>query len=110
MIYSQPDASERVDQGDIIRGCPILSLSPSVPLDLAAPEMQANEERVVVLTQTCDFAQQRLTRAVVAVAYPAEDLVRQSKLKATDIGGTFAPGVSSAGTFFPRIPQAACRN
>jgi hypothetical protein len=71
MIYRRPAPAEPIDQGDIIEACPLVTLETA---DLSSVEILPVRhalERVLVLTQTCDLAQQRATRVVVAVAHEA---------------------------------------
>src|SRR5262249_20608565 len=85
VIYRLPPAEDPVDQGDIIEGCP--HLQPAI-VDLDKPEPVAVRyaySRVVVLTQTCDLANDKTFNVLVAVAVTAQSLVDQQQLKAADI-------------------------
>lgn len=69
MIYTCPAAEEPIDQGDIIDSCPLVAVDAADP-DASEPlPVFHSLERVIVLTQTCDLAQRRSTRAVIAVMH-----------------------------------------
>lgn len=81
-MYELPGSDEGLTQGDIIDGCPVFGLDDSgstVALESAPVRWQA---RVLIVTQACDLAQDKITRVVVAMVHPAEDLVRQGLLSA----------------------------
>lgn len=88
MIYLVPDATDAVDQGDIIDGCPLAFVPDENPGDEENPNYETATGRVVVLTQTCDLAQGKTKWAVVAVVLRAQDLVDQKVLKASDVRGS----------------------
>jgi hypothetical protein len=84
-IYSQPVATEALDQGDLIDNCPIVEVA---AFDLDRPNQPLVEcaaHRAVVLTQTCDLANQKTQRATVALVYEAQQLVEQGLVKASDV-------------------------
>ena len=92
MIYRLPVSDEPIDQGDIIDGCPILSL---VQFDLDHLDVVATKhvlQRIIVLTQTCDLANQKATRAIAAVVFDAQGMVNDQLLKAADIRGPIRAG------------------
>ncbi len=103
MIYRQPPSDARVDQGDVIDGCPVSNVEDFDQKTLTAFEFEYSIERVVVLTQTCDLANQKVRHAVIAVVHDANDLVATGQLKPADIRGPSAPGASSVGISCPRI-------
>jgi hypothetical protein len=81
MIYEELAPHEGLSQGDTIDECPILfwEMSPSgseAPLQPATVRV-----RVVALTQACDLAQMKATRALVAVVHDAQQLVDRGILK-----------------------------
>jgi hypothetical protein len=64
MIYDLPLPGDPVDQGDIIDSCPILRIAHFSLDELASDALDSLEiegafSRVVVLTQTCDLANQK---------------------------------------------------
>jgi hypothetical protein len=87
MIYHLPTKEEAIDQGDLIEGCPLTSLA-SFDLDQpAAAKVEHVFRRIVVLTQTCDLANVKATRAIGAVVFNAPDLITEGLLKPADIRG-----------------------
>ena len=52
-------AGSRIDQGDIIDGCPLTLVSRFELDDLARSEIKFAPARVSVLTQTCDLVNQK---------------------------------------------------
>jgi len=102
MIYDRQANDSRIDQGDIIRGCPLVRLvesasSPTLPL-----RIRWGRERVIVLSQTCDLAQDKVTQVVVAVAIPAAEIVARGELKAADVRGTIRAGRVFGWYFLPK--------
>src|SRR5439155_23139446 len=92
MILALPPPEDPVDQGDIVDGCPILSL-PAFDMDnLASSKARCALNRVLVMTQTCDLATKNVDRAIVAVLHDAQSLVDQRMLKAADIKGPIRAG------------------
>ncbi|MGD9854588.1 MAG: hypothetical protein AB7U20_06505 [Planctomycetaceae bacterium] len=80
MIYRLPSLESPLDQGDLIQDCP-LALFESLGGG-GIPEVNWGTERVLVLTQTCDLAQGKTNRVVVAAAVDAEQVV---------LSGQFSP-------------------
>ena len=110
MIYDLPARHDPVDQGDIIDGCPVLWISQFSIADLLlelAPslEIKGAFSRVVVLTQTCDLANQETTVATVALVRDAEQLVRQGLLKASDVRGSIRAGRVFGWYFLPKSDE-----
>mgnify|MGYP007073184494 CR=1 FL=1 len=87
MIYHPRDPSDRIDQGDMINGCPILTIGRFDRQDPANPAAGCTLSRVVVLTQACDLAQGKASRAVVAVCYPAQQVIDDGALKPSEVKG-----------------------
>jgi hypothetical protein len=91
MIYELPSSEQPIDHGDLIDSCPVAMVS-----DLLAAHESAKIEldfhRVVVLTQTCDLANQRSDSAVVASVFEAQRLVDQKVLKPSDVRGPIRAG------------------
>lgn len=97
--------AEPIDQGDIIDACPLITLDTEEVADVEVLPVRHSLERVIVLTQTCDLAQQRTTRAVVAVAHEAQYLVDQGLLKPADIRGPIRAGRVFGWYFLPQSAQ-----
>jgi hypothetical protein len=92
MIYDRPAPEGAIDQGDLIDGCPAQDLA-TTPTDLPVPSGVAYEyRRVIVLTQTCDLANQKTTVVNVAEVFGAQQLVDAKLLKAADVKGPLRAG------------------
>ena len=103
-MYAKPSPTEELTQGDIVDGCPFFDTvvrgdSPDARF-LAKPM----EGRVIVLTQACDLAQEKSTRAVVAVMYTAADLVERKILKAATIRDSVSRNVQLGWYFLEAAP------
>jgi hypothetical protein len=92
MIYQQPVAGEAVDQGDIIDGCPLLQVTGFDAVNVDPLDIGHSRNRIVVLTQTCDLANEKTTVVVVARILPAQSLVDQQALKASEVRGPIRSG------------------
>jgi hypothetical protein len=92
MMYRLPDPGEPLDQGDIIDGCPTPWVEGFDLNDLESLEMIAAPSRVLILTQTCDLAQEKVRLIVVALVFDAQELVDQGLLKARDVRGPVRAG------------------
>jgi hypothetical protein len=84
-MYATP-ADPGIEQGDVFDGCPLAVLAD------AGGGVELVKARVVVLTQTCDLAQGKASRAVVAVCYDARVLADRQVLKASTIRDQIRPG------------------
>jgi hypothetical protein len=110
MIYDLPLPGEPIDQGDIIDRCPILRIAHFNLDELASDafdslEIEGAFSRVVVLTQTCDLANQKTTVANVALVRDAEELVQQGILKAADVRGPIRAGRVYGWYFIPKCDE-----
>jgi len=92
MIYHAPTQDEPVDQGDLIDGCPVVSISVFEPGQLNTAKVNLDQHRILVLTHTCDLANQKVDDAVVASVFDAQQLVDRRILKAADIRGPMRAG------------------
>ena len=102
MIYSRPDASLPVDQGDIIDRCPTVVVE-SVEVAKASPTgLLTRFSRVYVLTQACDLAQGKISQVVVARVLDAGELVAKGVLKAADVRGNIRAGRVHGWYFLPK--------
>ena len=79
-MYCHPEPAEPLTQGDVIDGCPILFWDRSRRRQNSAWEPVDSIIRGVVLTQSCDLAQGKSTRVVVAVVHAAQALVDEGML------------------------------
>ena len=96
MIFDAPPPDAPVDQANIIDGCPLHHLE-SFDLATLLAERESDSvvftySRVLVLTQTCDLAQQKSSAVLVAVVRDAAEMVRQGILKAVDVQGPIRGG------------------
>ncbi len=92
MIYDRPVPEDPLDQGDILDECPLphldaLELGSEVPAALGY-----DVRRVLVLTQTCDFANAKVTAAVAAEVFDAQELVDDGTVKAGDVRNAMRQG------------------
>ncbi len=92
MIYHLPSPDERIDQGDLIDGCPVAAVTDfsADQLDTAKVHLELN--RVVVVTQICDLANPKVLTALVASVFDARQLVDAQVLKSADIRGPIRAG------------------
>jgi hypothetical protein len=101
MIYARPDNHNPIDQGDILEGCPIVRLAGDrgpEPTDL---QSTYSYYRVIVLTQTCDLANQKAKTAIVGYVANAHEMVRGGVLKAADVKGPIRAGRVFGWYFLP---------
>jgi hypothetical protein len=87
-----PPPDNPIDQGDIIDGCPLVTVENYDPVHPDPVPAAGTRSRVVVLTQTCDLANQKATLAVVAAVRDAQSLVEKQLLKPSDIRGPIRAG------------------
>ncbi|SRR6266851_5010078 len=87
MIFATPLPEEVIDQGDIIDDCPIMSIVSFDEDRLDSLEGQFTPQRVIVLTQTCDLANLKVSRVLVAAMFEAKSLADEQVLKAAEIRG-----------------------
>jgi hypothetical protein len=106
MIYRIPVPHEDLSQGDILDDCPVFGLecgTESVDLDAEPIRWRA---RVIVLTQACDLANTKTTRAVFAIVHPAQILVDQNQLTASVIRDRVRRHQVFGWYFLPEFPDA----
>jgi hypothetical protein len=92
MIYSTPTPQAPVDQGDLIDACPVLTIQ---TFDLAQPAevaVKTTPQRVLVLTQTCDLANEKATAVNVTEVFDAQFLIDAQLFKPADIRGPLRAG------------------
>lgn len=102
MIYRQPPPDAPIDQGDLIEGCLLIGVKTFEPQAPANVELKHSVERVVVLTQTCDLANQKVSHVVVAMVHDAETIISTGKLKAADVRGPIRGGRVFGWYFLPK--------
>lgn len=91
-LYRLPAPTDAIDQGDIIDGCPVLLINNFNIENLQTLDVKGPLGRVLVLTQTCDLANEKNRQAVCAVVYEAPYLVERQLLKAEQIRGQVRTG------------------
>jgi hypothetical protein len=101
-MFQLPPPAAPIDQGDIFDGCPLLSLAGFIPDLPDSLEVNHAFQRVIVLTQTCDLANQKSTLVTAAVMLEAAALVEQGLLKAADVKGPVRSGRVYGWYFLPR--------
>jgi hypothetical protein len=84
-----PNAS--IDQGDLIEGCVVAVLQTFI-LGQREYDVDFETRRVVVLTQTCDLANDKTTVVTVAEVQDAQAFVDAAILKPADIKGPLRSG------------------
>jgi hypothetical protein len=92
VIYQNPNSDDPVDQGDLIDGCPVTTVTTYDLANPASAEVTTIPARVVVLTQTCDLANDKVPAANVAVVFEAQFLVDEHVLKPAEIKGPLRSG------------------
>jgi hypothetical protein len=102
MIYARPSPDEGIDQGDIVEGCPLLSVVNFDVDDWDKLETKHAPYRVVVLTQTCDLANQKTTRVTTAITFDVQQLVDRQLLKPADVKGPIRAGRVFGWYFLPK--------
>lgn len=107
MLYDRPPDSAPLDQGDIICECPLVALERFDFDSPDTPDVGCRRKRVIVLTQTCDLVQQKVTRAVVALAIDADEVVGTGELKASTIRGAVRAGRVYGWYFLPSNDEFA---
>lgn len=104
-MYGTP-TDPAIEQGDIIDGCPVAAPAEE-PSGTSPPRAAVALARVVVLTQTCDLAQGKAARVLVAVCHPAQLLVDRGVLKATAVRDQVRLGKVYGWYFLPPGPDPA---
>jgi hypothetical protein len=102
MIYSAVSPDVPIDQGDIIDGCPALTIQ---DFDLRSPDrpkVHCDLVRGYVLTQTCDLAQGKTRLVTIAVVLDASKLVASGDLKTAEVRGSIRAGRVHGWYFLPK--------
>jgi hypothetical protein len=92
VIYDHPSPDESIDQGDLIDGCLMLYHKHAVSDADRPPEIDYSYRTVVVVTQTCDLANQKVTYATVAEVFDAQFLIDQKLFKPAEVKGPLRAG------------------
>ena len=102
MIWSWPGIEEPLDQGDIVDQCPVIEIENFNPESPAETGVRCTPSRVMVLTQTCDVANQKTTRISVGVVHGVRGLVESKKVRASDVRGPIRAGRVFGWYFLPK--------
>ena len=92
MIYDLPLPTDPLDQGDLIDDCPVLALAEFDFGNLMDSPVKSSLQRVVVITQTCDLANEKTTAVNVAAVFDAAALVEDKTFKPAEIKGPVRAG------------------
>ncbi len=92
MIYLAAAPDEPIDQADLIEECPVTEVCSFDPADPARTDVRVVPARVIVLTQTCDLANEKTNVVSVAEVFDAQYFVDQKLLKPADIKGPLRSG------------------
>lgn len=85
-MFAPSVTSDPLTQGDLIEGCPLVSLNHSIaPVNLNDFTTKMWQDRVIVLTQACDLAQGKVDFVLVARVHNAQKLVDMGLVKGTVI-------------------------
>jgi hypothetical protein len=99
-MYKEREPGSPVTRGDILDDCPIVALEEADP----DGDPARGRVRVIVLTQACDLAQSKATRAVVALVHTASHLVETGILKAETVRSQVRLGRTFGWYFLPAAP------
>jgi hypothetical protein len=91
MIYVNPPSVEPIDQGDLIDRCPLPFVDQYI-IGGPAPVVDVDFRRVIVMTQTCDLANQKTLVATVSEVYDAQETIDRGFLKPAEIKGPLRAG------------------
>jgi hypothetical protein len=104
-FYDLPLAEDRIDQGDIIVGCPIFSLANYDLADLTRHDMAVALARVLVVTQTCDLENEKTRHAACVLLLDADSAIQDGLLKSADVKGPVRAGRVWGWYFLPRSDE-----
>ena len=104
MIYTRPHSDDPIDQGDLIDRFPVAEIR-EIRVDAASPPtIDSDLRRVIVLTQTCDLANDKTSTANVAEVFEANYLVGLGAFKPADVRGPLRGGRIWGVYFLPADP------
>ena len=82
-MFAVSPSDSPLNQGDIFDGCPLLGLNASdLTSDLRNIPVKRWVARTIILTQSCDLAQAKAGRVLVAQVHDAQKLIDDGVLKA----------------------------
>jgi hypothetical protein len=90
MIYSLPNSDEPLDQGDVLDGYAIVTVADLAPdrLDQARLDLR----RGIVISQTCDIANEKIEFLVIATVYDAQTLIDSGIVRTSEVKGPIRAG------------------
>lgn len=101
MFYQLVAPEEPLAQGDILDGCPLDRIAEGEgPADPDAEPLRWTA-CVIVLTQSCDLAQAKTTKVLVAMRQPVQRLVDKGLLKASTVRDQVRRGLVYGWYFLP---------
>lgn len=106
MIYTIPNADNPLDQGDLLDDCPIANVALYEMDRPDQAQMKLEFHQVIVLTQTCDIANDKIDRFVVACIFDAQALIDLKVVKAADVKGLLRAGRVWGLYFLPTFGDA----
>lgn len=92
MIYLIPKMDDPLDQGDLIEECPVSIVIAHAPNGTDTPTTKVEIRSVILLTQTCDFANAKAEFVVVAPTFDVQGLVARGRMKVSEIKGPIRAG------------------
>jgi hypothetical protein len=92
MIYQAVTPDEALDQGDLVTECPIPRIDQFDLANPSAANLALALSRVVVLTQTCNLANNKTPLINVAVVFDARFLVDEGIFTTAEIKGNIRSG------------------
>jgi hypothetical protein len=84
-VFAKPDKSTPLYQCDVFDSCPLIFWDCFRDDDEVIRKPKEIDCRVIVLTQSCDLANQKTTRVQLAVVHETQFLVAQGVLKSKTI-------------------------
>ncbi len=76
-MYEVIGKDRPIDQGDLLADCPIVGLDSGMGNEWEVPR---NNSRVIVLTQTCDFANNKVRQALIARVHSCAEVIAAEQL------------------------------
>jgi hypothetical protein len=101
MIYRVPQPDEMLDQGDLLDDCPVALVAGQFVGQSEKSKVDLDAHRVIVLTQTCDLANEKARLIVVASIFDAQYVIDAGIAKAGDIKGPIHAGRTFGLYFLP---------
>jgi len=92
VIYTAPTVDVPIDQGELIDGCPVMELKNYIVDQPATLVADYEFHRVILLTQTCDLANDKTSVVTVAEVQTAQTFIDIGVLKPADIKGPLRSG------------------